>query len=100
MQDQPQDLVKTIRALKDPIRARGAIGLYLYGSRQRGDFRHDSDLDIFVEYDPSSDFSIVELSGIKRLLEEALGLDVHITTRRGLNPAFRAKVESTAVKVL
>ncbi|HXG78168.1 MAG TPA: nucleotidyltransferase domain-containing protein, partial [Methyloceanibacter sp.] len=66
----------------------------------RGDARPDSDVDIFVDYDQSSDFSIVELAGIKRLLEEALGLDVHITTRGGLNPRFRKTVEGEAIKVL
>lgn len=100
MQHSPNDLVAKIRELGDPIRARGATGLYLYGSRGRGDFRSDSDVDIFVDYDPASDFSIVELAGIKRLLEEALDLDVHITTRKGLSPRFRRAVEGEAIRVL
>jgi predicted nucleotidyltransferase len=100
MQGTADDLIETIRQLGEPIRARGATGLYLYGSRRRGAFRPDSDIDIFVDYDASSDFSIVELAGIKRLLEDTLGLAVHITTRKGLSPHFRREVEGEALKVL
>jgi predicted nucleotidyltransferase len=94
------ELIERIRELDAPIRAQGATGLYLYGSRGRGDFRPDSDVDIFVDYDASSDFSIVELVRIKRLLEGALGHEVHVTTRRGLSPRFRRAVEAEASRVL
>jgi predicted nucleotidyltransferase len=96
----PNDLIERIRKLDAPIRAQGATGLYLYGSRGRGDFRPDSDVDIFVDYDAASDFSIVELVRIKRILESALGHDVHVTTRRGLSGHFRQQVEREAVRVL
>ena len=100
MRSSPNDLIERIRELGEPIRARGATGLYLYGSRGRGDSRPDSDIDLFVDYDGSSDFSIVELAGIKRLLEDALGLEVHITTRKGLSHRFRRAVEDEAIRVL
>ena len=100
MSKEVNDLIEKIRLLGAPIRAKGAIGLYVFGSRSRGDFRPDSDIDIFVDYDPASNFSIVELAGIKRLLDEALGLDVHITTRQGLRSDFRRVVEGEAIKVL
>lgn len=94
------DLIESIRKLGGPIRDRGVTGLYLYGSRGRGDFTRASDLDLFVDYDSASDFSIVELSGVKRLLEDALGLEVHITTRKGLSPRFRRAVEDEAIRIL
>lgn len=95
-----RDLIERIRELDASIRAQGATGLYLYGSRGRGDFRLESDVDIFVDYDASSVFSIVELVKIKRLLEGALGHDVHVTTRQGLSPYFRRQVEREAVRFL
>jgi predicted nucleotidyltransferase len=95
-----RQLIDKIREVGRPIIAKGATGLYVYGSRARGDHRPRSDLDAFVDYDPESGFSIVELAGIKRLLEDALRLDVHITTRDGLSPEFREEAEKQAVRVL
>jgi predicted nucleotidyltransferase len=100
MRSTSKDLIERIQELGEPIRARGATGLYLYGSRPRGESRPDSDVDVFVDYDATSDFSLVELAGIKRLLEDALGLEVHITTRQGLSPRYRRVVEDEAIRVL
>ena len=94
------DLIGKIKALGEPIRAKGATGLYIYGSRARGDHRPDSDLDVLVDYEPGTKFSLVELAGIQRILEEALGIEVHVGTWRGMSPRFRSAVESEAVKVL
>lgn len=93
-------IISRIRDLGGAIRAKGATGLFIYGSRSRNDFRPDSDLDVFVDYDPTTDFSIIELSGIQRVLADSLGLDVHVTTREGLSPHFRTTVEDQAVRVL
>lgn len=95
-----EQIVSRIKELDEPIRAKGATGLYIYGSRARGDHRPDSDLDVLVDYDPVTKFSLVELAGIQRILEEALGIEVHVGTWRGMSPRFRSAVESEAVKVL
>ena len=95
-----QHIVSKIKELDEPIRAKGATGLHIYGSRARGDHRPDSDLDVLVDYDPGTNFSLIELAGIQRILEEALGMEVHVGTWRGMSPRFRSAVESEAVKVL
>lgn len=95
-----RQLLEKIREISEPVRAKGATRVYVYGSRARGDHRPDSDLDVFVDYDRDSDFSIIELAGIKRLLEHTLSVDVHITTRDGLSPVFREEAEKQAVRVL
>ena len=92
--------IEAIRACEPAIREEGATALYIYGSRARGDHRPDSDLDVFVDYDPSAKFSLLDLVGIKLLIEKALGLEVHITTHDSLHPRLKAGIEAQAIRVL
>ena len=77
----------------------GATGLYMFGSTARDEAVSLSDLDLFIEYDPDSRFSLVELVGIKQLLEHRLGVHVDLTTRDGLDPLLRDRIEASAERV-
>jgi hypothetical protein len=83
----------------DAIRARGATSLYLFGSAVRDEAKPDSDLDLFIDYDPKKKFSLVDLVGIKLLLEDELGIEVDVTTRDSLHPMLRNDIEQSAVRV-
>jgi predicted nucleotidyltransferase len=72
------EVIEKIKARSDAIQAEGVRALYVYGSRARGKYRPDSDLDVFVEYDPAGRFSLLNLAGVKLILEDALGLAVHV----------------------
>jgi predicted nucleotidyltransferase len=58
-----------------------------------------SDLDLFIEYDRNSRFSLVELVGIKQLLERRIGVPVDATTRDSLDPRLRDRIEASAERV-
>ncbi len=88
-----------LRAQADPIRALGATGLYLFGSTARDEATSSSDLDLFMDYDEARRFSLIELVGIKHLLEQRLGVRVDLTTRDSLDPLLRRRIESTAERV-
>jgi predicted nucleotidyltransferase len=94
-----QETIVTLRRHAPAIRSLGATALYIYGSRARGDAQPGSDLDAYVEYSPASKFSLIELAGIKLLMEEMLGLDVDITTRDSLHPMLKADIEAEAIRV-
>ena len=47
----------------------------------------------------NSKFSLLELVGIKLLLEKKLGVPVDVTTRDSLHPMLRAEIEQSAVRV-
>jgi predicted nucleotidyltransferase len=81
------------------VRARGATALYLFGSIARDEARPDSDLDLFVDYDPAQNFSLIDLAAIKNLLQQHLAIEVDVTTRDSLHPLLRDEIERTAIRV-
>jgi predicted nucleotidyltransferase len=93
------EAVQRLRANASAVRALGATALYLFGSFGRDEARGEIDLGIFIDYDPASRFSLVELVGIKQLLEQKLGVEVDVTTRDSLHPLLKADIEGSAIRV-
>jgi predicted nucleotidyltransferase len=94
-----REAVAKLKRHADAIKAFGATSLYVFGSVARDEARTRSDLDLFIDYDPDGKFSLLELVGIKLLLEEKLGVEVDVTTRDSLHPMLRADIEQSAVRV-
>lgn len=88
-----------LKGCADAVKARGATSLYLFGSAVRDEAKPDSDLDLFIDYDPNKKFSLIDLVGIKYLLEDELGVEVDVTTRDSLHPMLRQGIEQSAVRV-
>jgi predicted nucleotidyltransferase len=93
-----QDAVAALRGQADEVRAR-RNGLYLFGSTAREETTAPSDLDLFIDYDLGSRFSLVDLVGIKQLLERRLGVPVDLTSRDSLDPLLRGRIEASAERV-
>lgn len=93
------EAITRLQAFSPAIKALGATSLYLYGSTSRDEAGPESDLDLFVDYDPESRFNAFDLVGIKLLLEEKLHARVDVTTRDGLHPRLRAAIENSAIRV-
>ena len=74
--------------------------LALCGSVLREDFRPDSDVDVFIDYDDNGPFSFVELVRLEQLLKDVLRRDVDLTTRRGLHPLLRPEIEQSSIRVI
>lgn len=93
------EALERLRAFSGALKKRGATSLYLFGSTSRNEADRKSDLDLFLDYDPRSKFSVLDLVALKRLLQEGLGIDVDLTTRSGLHPLIRKKIEAEAIRV-
>ena len=85
---------------EDEIRALGARSLYLFGSVLRDEATGKSDIDIYFDYDESSDFSLIELVRLQQYLAALLGTKVDLMTRGSLHPLIRKDVEATAQRIL
>jgi predicted nucleotidyltransferase len=82
------------------IRAEGVTRLAIFGSRTRGDARPDSDLDVLIEVAPDAKFSLLNLSGVALIVEEATGLHTQVSLRRSLDEQMAARIADDVVEVI
>ncbi|MGR6431063.1 nucleotidyltransferase family protein [Rhizobium sp. PAMB 3174] len=93
------DAIRKLKQHAHAVKGMGVTALYIFGSTVRNEAQASSDLDLFIDYDPARRFSLLDLVGIKQLLEEELSVEVDVTTRSSLHPMLRNDIEQSAVRV-
>jgi len=94
------EVTEVLRRYEAALRDSGATALFVFGSRARGTGRPDSDLDLFIDYDPTVKIpNLIRLMQIEDELSQTLGIPVTITTRNALHPAMKETIERDAVRV-
>ena len=93
------EIIARIRDTAPALRAEGVTKLAIFGSRARGDAREDSDLDVLIEVDPDSRFSLLNLSGVGLIVEDATGLKTQVAMRRSLDPRIAERIADDVVEV-
>lgn len=59
-------IIEKLRDNAETMRGMGATALYLFGSVARNESAAGSDIDLFIDYDENSRFSLLDLVGIKQ----------------------------------
>ena len=93
------DTILVLQRRADAIRRLGAVSMYMFGSTARDEATDTSDIDLFIDYDPASRFSLFDLAGIKSFLEDELRAHVDLTTRDSLHPLMKGDIESGAIRI-
>jgi uncharacterized protein len=95
------ELIEALKAYDAVLRENGATALYIFGSRARGAERADSDLDLFIDYDPKTKIpNMYRLMQIEEAISQSVGVPVTITTRDALHPSMKKDIERDAVRVV
>lgn len=92
-------IVAAIRQNADAIRGKGVSKLAIFGAHAGDDYRPDSDIDVLVEIDPETFFSLLNLIDVEDIIEEATGLQAQATVRRAMSPDFAPQIADDVVEV-
>ena len=89
-------VLATIRAHADELRAMKVRSVSLFGSVARGEAGPDSDIDLLLEVERP--FTFFDLSDVKQRLEQILDHRVDLVTRAGLHDRLRSDVLREAIR--
>ena len=93
------EIIAKLRANAAAIKAEGVTGLAMFGSRARGDMRDDSDIDVLIEVEPDSKFSLLNLIGVEHIISDVTGLPTQATMRRSVEPRMAARIADDIIEI-
>ncbi|MGB3236810.1 MAG: nucleotidyltransferase family protein [Geitlerinemataceae cyanobacterium] len=93
-----KEVLATLAAHKDNLKALGVKSLDLFGSVARDEARSDSDVDFLVEF--SIEASLFDLFRVQHYLEDLLGCSIDLGTKDALREHLREPVLKEAIRAL
>ncbi len=91
-------IAKIREQVADVMRRRGVVRAGVFGSVARGEADTASDIDFLVEFEKGR--SLLDLSGLRLDLRQALGRDVDVATPGSLHPKLRDTILTDLVAIL
>ena len=94
-----EQIIKILRQKKEYFKEKyGVRKIAIFGSRARGDYTKESDLDILIELEKP--ISLLDLSHLATEIENLTGLKVDISTPKMINkPHLKESVEEDIINV-
>jgi uncharacterized protein len=98
--DEASRLEQLIAPIADTFHACGIVGLYLFGSRLKGSYQDQSDVDLFFDFKPNHKLSLFDVMDLEQKLEGIFKVKVDLMSRSSLHPMIASEVQATAVRIL
>lgn len=84
------EILNKLREIKPELYSKFYIkNLGLFGSYARGENSESSDIDILIEYDENTPFSLFTLIGAEHFLTELYGIKVDLVNKKSIKPALK-----------
>ncbi|HEV2629342.1 MAG TPA: nucleotidyltransferase domain-containing protein [Pseudolabrys sp.] len=93
------EILNHLRGLEPALRERGVTSLAIFGSRSRGDYRANSDLDVLVTVKKDIKFSLIDLVGLSHIISDEIGIPANMFMKRSLDPTMAATIQPDIVEV-
>lgn len=93
-----EEALRRLRAHEAELRRLGVEHLFLFGSTAQDEATEESDIDLFFDHARGA-LGLYELMDVRDHASRILGREVDVTTRRGLHPMLRERIEASAVRV-
>jgi predicted nucleotidyltransferase len=90
-------VIQTLRAHRDELRAAGVVHLSIFGSVARGDASEQSDVDLIADFDKSRRLTLVKIGSLQHRLSELLGAEVELSSADWMREPVRSKALREAV---
>lgn len=90
-----QDIYEIQKTIAPIAHSYGVKRLYLFGSYAKGTANEESDIDLLVEKGKA--MSLLGLSGMRQMIQEALNLSVDLVTTTGIGNEFRKEIAGTEI---
>jgi predicted nucleotidyltransferase len=93
--------IKTTLALhKEELRKKyGVLEVGIFGSYVRNQQNKQSDVDVLVEFEESSNLSLLDFVRLENYLSEVLGVKVDLVEKHTLKPRIGKRVLEEVVKI-
>ncbi len=84
------EILNKLREIKPELYNKFYIkNLGLFGSYVRGENSETSDIDVLIEYEENSPFSLFTLIGAEHFLTELFGIKVDLVNKKSIKPALK-----------
>ena len=90
-------IISTLKANEASLRARGVLHAALFGSRARGDYRPDSDIDIMIELAPDTVEDVYSYVNLKSYVAALFNEPVDVVSKNFLKPTVHPLAEADAL---
>jgi uncharacterized protein len=94
-----EQLISQLREVRADLQSRGVSHLAMFGSRARGNFRPDSDVDLLLDVKSDKHFSLLDLIEVERIVSDKTRLSANAFMRRSLDTDFRKSIDPDIIEV-